>query len=68
MSPQRKFKKDDMKKVKVQLKKTVKECDVCHRIKYSVSSRIDPFSREVNNSIIERNFCDACYHQRLEDI
>ena len=67
--PQRKFEKDDMKKVKiVTKKKTGKECDVCHRIKYSVSSRIDPFSKEVNNNIIERNFCDSCFQKRLLDI
>ena len=48
--------------------KNLRECDICEECKTDVKTRIDPFTAEINNEIIERNFCDECFHQRAGDV
>jgi len=44
------------------------KCDWCGKLKLDVSLRIDPFTLEINDRIVERNFCDDCIQNRRDDI
>ena len=57
-----------LKQIKGKPKVVGEKCDLCHQNKPDVSGRIDPYSREINDEYIERNFCDDCFLGRVEDI
>lgn len=43
-------------------------CDDCGKNKEDVKETTCPYTEEINDSIIECNLCDDCYHERCMDI
>ena len=43
-------------------------CDGCGEDKDDVRTVEDPYAKEIYDEIIERNLCDECYQDRLEEI
>jgi len=43
-------------------------CDDCGKEKADVKVRNDPYKEEIEEKIIEKNYCDDCYQERLNDI
>ena len=43
-------------------------CDDCDEDKEDVKKVNCPYAKEINDSIIECDLCDDCYHDRCMDI
>lgn len=43
-------------------------CDDCEQVKPDVKKTTCPYAEEINDSIVECQLCDDCYHERCMDI